>query len=174
MLVDLDNKLTQQDIHNATKLLVRKSNKLRERLTAAKEMLEKIGNCGEEMDGNTSTNEEEDFVEMLKDQMPEILGNIDENFKQIDAIDQLINQLTESKDIDQMQQCKKDIENAADNVEQNENLVQKLERAIIEWNALRKLCMRDCELENIQLSLEALKESMRVEVDIMNNAMKKL
>jgi hypothetical protein len=91
MLVDLDNKLTQQDIHNATKLLAKKSNKLRERLTAAKEMFEKITACGNEMDGNTSTNEEEDFVEMLKDQMPEMLGNIDENFEQIDKIDQLLN-----------------------------------------------------------------------------------
>ena len=42
MLVDLDNKLTQQDIQNATKLLAKKSNKLRERLIAAKEMIEKI------------------------------------------------------------------------------------------------------------------------------------
>jgi hypothetical protein len=91
MLIDLDNKLTQQDIHNATKLLAKKSNKLRERLTAAKDMFEKITDCGNQMDGNTSTNEEEDFVEMLKDQMPEIFGNIDENFKQIDGIDQLLN-----------------------------------------------------------------------------------
>lgn len=50
----------------------------------------------------------------------------------------------------------------------------KLERAIIEWNALRKLCQRDSELESIQFSLEGLKESMWLEVDIMQNAMKKL
>lgn len=73
-----------------------------------------------------------------------------------------------------MKQVKNDIDIAAQGVEQSENLVLKLERAIIEWSALRKLCQRDSELESIHYSLEGLKESMYLEVDIMQNAMKKL
>ena len=66
------------------------------------------------------------------------------------------------------------MDNAAQSVEENENLVLKLERAIIEWNALKKLCNRDMDLESIQMSLEGLKESMWLEVEIMQEAMKKL
>ena len=54
---------------------------------------------------------------MLKDQMPDFLGNIDENFEKIDKIDQLLNQLTESKSIDQMKQVKSDIDIATQGVE---------------------------------------------------------
>jgi hypothetical protein len=43
-----------QDMDNAAKLLMKKSGKLRERLTIAEGELKKITNCGNEMNGNTS------------------------------------------------------------------------------------------------------------------------
>jgi len=55
---------------NATTLLVKKAHKLRERLIAAKEDLKKISDTGDEMDGNTTHNEEDEFIDALKDEMP--------------------------------------------------------------------------------------------------------
>ena len=66
LLLDLGNQLNQQDIVNGSKLLAVKSKKLRDRLKAALKHLEKITNAGTQMDGNTSNNDEEDFVGMLK------------------------------------------------------------------------------------------------------------
>lgn len=84
---ELNSKLIIQDIENATKLLEVKNKKLRERLEIAKTELSKINKCGDEMDGNCSRNEEEEFIEALKDEMPEVFKNIDGNFEQIDKVD---------------------------------------------------------------------------------------
>lgn len=40
---------------------------------------------------------------------------------------------------------------AQENVEESENLVSNLEKEILEWNAQKKLCKRDQELEEIQI-----------------------
>lgn len=80
MMSDLNTKLIQQDMENATKLLLKKAKKLRERLQAAQEMLERISECGRQMDGNTTHNEEDEFIDALKDEMPEVFKNIDANF----------------------------------------------------------------------------------------------
>lgn len=82
----LNNKLIVQDIENASKLLDIKNQKLRERLVTAQTELAKIDKCGGEMDGNCSRNEEEEFIEALKDEMPEVFKNIEGNFEQIDKI----------------------------------------------------------------------------------------
>ena len=66
----LNQALIQQDMANATTLLVKKAHKLRERLIAAKEDLKKISDTGDEMDGNTTHNEEDEFIDALKDEMP--------------------------------------------------------------------------------------------------------
>jgi len=70
LLQQLNAALIQQDMENATKLLRRKANKLRERLTAAKTDLRRISDCGNEMEGNTTHNEEDEFIDALKDEMP--------------------------------------------------------------------------------------------------------
>ena len=82
--------LILQDIENASRLLGVKNHKLRERLEIAHTELKKINNCGEEMDGNCSRNEEEEFIEALKDEMPDVFSNITSNIEQIDKIDNLI------------------------------------------------------------------------------------
>ena len=68
--------MVEQDIENALKLLDKKNHKLRERLTETEEALVKIQKCGEEMDGNTTHNEEDEFIDALKDEMPDVLDNI--------------------------------------------------------------------------------------------------
>ena len=42
------------------------------------------------MDGNTSNNEEDEFIDALKDEMPEVFKNIEFNFDQIDEIDAML------------------------------------------------------------------------------------
>ena len=76
LLHELNNKLVLQDMNNATKLLEKKAGKLRERLNIAQGELDKINKCGGEMDGNCSNQEEEEFIEALKEEMPEVFRNI--------------------------------------------------------------------------------------------------
>ena len=51
---DLNGKLMQQDMENASIILQKKIASLRERLRGAEKTLKKVVNCGEQMDGNTS------------------------------------------------------------------------------------------------------------------------
>jgi hypothetical protein len=95
----LNNELIKQDIVNATNLLTRKAEKMRERLAAAKEKLGQIQGCGETMDGNTSHIDEEEFIEALKDEMPSVFTKIEGNLRQIDKIENLIQKVRETKDI---------------------------------------------------------------------------
>lgn len=67
-----------------------KSIKLRHRLEVARADLVKINNCGNQMDGNTSHNEEEEFIDALGDEMPDVFKNIDSNFEKLDNVDRLM------------------------------------------------------------------------------------
>jgi hypothetical protein len=87
---------------NAIKLLAKKSLKLRQRLQEAKEDLTQIKNCGEEMDGNTTVNEEDEFIDALKDEMPEVFKNIEFNFEQLDGIESLIVEIKKTKNLEMM------------------------------------------------------------------------
>ena len=98
------------------------------------------------MDGNTTHNEEDEFIDALKDEMPDVFKNIDLNFEQIDGIDILLKQVIETRNIEKMALLKKEIDDANNKVEQSEGLVVKLENEIVEWNAFKKLCRRDEEL----------------------------
>lgn len=76
----------------------KKANKLRERLSKAKDLLNKITNAGDELDGNTSNNEEDEFIDALKDEMPQVFENIDKNLKQLDEIDKLMLKVDQTQD----------------------------------------------------------------------------
>ena len=45
------------------------------------------------MDGNCSRNEEEEFIEALKDEMPEVFKNMEGNFEQIEKIEGIITKI---------------------------------------------------------------------------------
>jgi hypothetical protein len=69
------------------------------------------------MDGNTSNNEEDEFIDALKDEMPEVFKNIDFNFDQLDDIDQLLQEVIANRDVDKMHQLKKEVEDATHKIE---------------------------------------------------------
>lgn len=64
------------------------------------------------MDGNCSRNEEEEFIEALKDEMPDVFTNIDSNFEQLDKIQSLLVQIKTSKSIDLLQTLKSEVDDA--------------------------------------------------------------
>lgn len=55
-------KLTEQDLENSAQLLGHKAQELGERLQESKKHLSKISTAGEEMNGNTSNSEEDEFI----------------------------------------------------------------------------------------------------------------
>lgn len=119
------------------------------------------------MDGNTTHNEEDEFIDALKDEMPEVFKNIDMNFEQIDGIDVLLKTVVETRDIEKMSLLKKEIDDANNKVEQSEGLVVKLENEIVEWNAFKKLCRRDEELQEIESLLKDFNLDLNDEVKMM-------
>jgi len=135
--------------------------------------LEKIEKSGEEMDGNTTNNEEDEFIDALKDEMPDVFRNINQNFDRLDDIDVLIKEVKKTKSIEKMTALKKEIDEAIDSVEQSEGLAEKLENEIIEWGPLKKLCKRDEELAEIESLLKDFNEDLDQEKDLMNTELKK-
>jgi len=69
------------------------------------------------MDGNTTLQEEDEFIDALKDEMPEVFRNIDLNFDQIDDIEKLLKQVIDTRNIQKMAQLKKEIGEATVKVE---------------------------------------------------------
>jgi hypothetical protein len=173
LLRQLNELLISQDLNNAAKLLEQQSAALRKRLQIAQVELNKIGTCGDEMDGNTSHNEEEEFIDALKEEMPEVFKNIEANFELLDTIDELIAEVKETKSIDTMQQLKNNINDAHVKVEQCEGLVNKLENEIIEWDAYKKLCRRDEELGEIETLLQEFRGEIGNENDIIRKGREK-
>jgi hypothetical protein len=49
--------------------------------------------------------------------------------------------------LEKMNDLREKVELATESVEENENLVVKKEQEMLEWNLQKKLCKRDCELE---------------------------
>ena len=167
LMRDLNNKLILQDMANASRLLGKKAETLRQRLMVAQGELQKISNTGNEMEGNTTYNEEEEFIDALKEEMPEVFKNIDGNFSQLDKIDNMLEQVLKTKSMEMMQELKLQIDDSGLKVEQCEGLVNKLENEIIEWDALKKLCRRDEELGEIDNLLEEFNRDLANEVKVM-------
>lgn len=174
MLSELNSKLILQDMDNATVLINKKANKLRERLTAAQEALKKIQECGEEMDGNTTEAEEDEFIETLKAEMPDVFQNIGLNFEQIDAVDELVKLVAATKDIEKMKLAKAEVDDATNKVVESEGLVVKLEQEVIEWDALRKLIKRDSELEDVEAVVKELAQGFRADRQKMEEEERKV
>ena len=160
-------------MENATKILNKKIAKLRERLTSTKNLLNKIHKCGDEMDGNTTVNEEDEFIDALKDEMPEVFKNIELNYSQIDGLEYLLKEVIETQNIDKMKVLKKEVDDATNKVEQSESLSSKLENEIIEWNVVKKLCTRDEELIEIDTLLMDFDDDLKGELNEMENEMEK-
>ena len=173
LMADLNAKLIQQDMENATRLLRKKSHSLRERLNEAKSDLTKISATGNEMEGNTTHNEEDEFIDALKDEMPQVFKNIDANFVLIEKVDRLMDEVMQTKNVDKMGELKKNVDEASAAVEQSEGLVTKLQGELIEWNARNKLVRRDEELAEIDDLLLDFKEDLGTEYENMQQEIPK-
>ena len=103
------------------------------------------------MDGNTSQNEEDEFLEALKEEMPDVFNNIKSNFDQLDEFDSNVNSIQSSKDAEELLKAKATIEKLTQSVSDIEDLANKLEAEIIDWNLPDKLQRRDQEIETIQV-----------------------
>lgn len=147
--VDIQTKMTEADIENSTDLLSLKAQDLRDRLQVSKTHLKKIQKSGEEMDGNTSTGEEEDFIQALKNEMPEVLDNIETNLGLLKDIERLVKDVKQTMSKEKMDDLREKVNIASENVEESESLVNKLEKEIIAWSSLKKLYKRDQELEEM-------------------------
>ena len=66
-----------------------------------------------------------------------------------------------------LQTLKSEVDDATQKVEQCEGLVNKLENEIIEWDAQKKLCRRDEELEEIDNLLKDFQNDLHGETDQM-------
>ena len=153
---------------NALKLLEKKGNNLKERLRRTKESLVKISRCGDEMEGNTTANEEDEFIDALKDEMPEVFKNIEANFDQLDKVKEMLEHVEKTQSIEAMTEAKRELDDAAIKVEQSESLTNRLENEIVEWNAHKKLVRRDQELQEIEDLLGSFREEVEAEIRDMN------
>ena len=66
--------------------------KLKERNQISKNKLNQIDTASREMDGNTTSKEEEELVGALKEEMPDFFENVETNFDQITSVNQMIKQ----------------------------------------------------------------------------------
>jgi len=173
LMAQLNHELILQDMENAIKILNKKIAKLRERLTATKNMLLKLNKAGDDMDGNTTVNEEDEFIDALKDEMPEVFKNIEQNYEQIDNLEYLLKEVIQTQNIDKMKILKKEVDDATNKVEQSESLSTKLENEIIEWNVVKKLCTRDEELIEIDTLLLDFDDDLKGELSEMEKEMEK-
>jgi hypothetical protein len=126
------------------------------------------------MDGNTSTNEEEEFIHAIKNEMPEVLDNIETNLGLLVEIEKLVPDVKQSMSLEKMNDLREKVEIATENVEESEGLVIKLEKEILEWNAQKKLCKRDCELEEAKNLLndyidDLCQEKQNTEIELHRN-----
>ena len=95
------------------------------------------------MDGNTSNKEEDEFIDALKAEMPEVFENIETTLNLLLEIEKLVGEVKKTMSVEKMTDLKEKVNIASENVEESESLVQKLEKEIVEWNAQKKLCRRD-------------------------------
>jgi division protein CdvB (Snf7/Vps24/ESCRT-III family) len=84
---------------NAAELMSKKVAKLRERMQKAKDNLVEIDGIGKEMDGNTSHVDEDEFIDALKDEMPEVFVNVENHFQQLDQIEQVVKEVDNTKSV---------------------------------------------------------------------------
>jgi len=71
------------------------------------------------MEDNTSRIEEDDFIEALQDEMPEVFSNINGNFTQLNKIDSTIATIKKEPEqyIDEVTNLKQQIDDATSKIE---------------------------------------------------------
>ena len=106
--------------------------------------------------------------------MPEVLTNVNENLQALDQIDALIKSIKSNKSVDQVTELKERIDGVDQKIEEQETLNIKLQNEMIEWDAHKKLCRRDQELDQIDEELKDFqkdvnKESAEMDAELAKN-----
>jgi len=170
---DAHNAIILQDLDNACNLLGRRALKLGDRLRGTKEMCNKINKLGQEMDGNTSNNEEEEFVIALIDEMPQIFTKIDGCEAQLAEFAVIIQQCQKNKDSKLLMKLKDMIDDLSRQADEIDDLANSLETELIEWNAQRKLIRRDEEIDECEEILRDIGQEMEDELAEIQEDFKK-
>lgn len=82
-----------------------------------------VQKSGEELDGNTSNGDEDEFIEALKKEMPEVLENISYTFTLLKDVDKLLIEVKHSMDVDTMTGLQDKNGQAGENVDEAEALL---------------------------------------------------
>jgi DNA repair ATPase RecN len=127
-----------------------KNQKLRERLTKAEDTFRDIKKVVNELDDNHSTIEEEELIDDVLNDIPEIDKNFEDHLNALDTIDNNIVGVSQTKSADDMKKVQNELSKAVDFIQKTEAFVQNLETDIVDMGALSKLVKRDKELFDIK------------------------
>lgn len=84
LISELGKEIIQADLKNGSQILEKKAAQLFDRLNMVKGSLHKIDKCTEGQDGNYSNDEEEEFIDALREEIPEVYEGVNANFKNIE------------------------------------------------------------------------------------------
>lgn len=124
--------------------------------------LGKVKKAGEDMDGNHSDDEFE-FVDALKAEMPTVTTELNQLVKKVDDIEEIIENVQQTRDKETMKTLRSKIENAEELLEEKESLLAKLEPEIVQWDPQDKLTRRDEELDFVYVEGTAIQERLQHE-----------
>ena len=171
---ELVRKLTEQDLENLTEMLSLKITDSRERALEIKSRMLSIQASCQAMDGNASTSEEEVLVETITEELPAKLEQAGITIDQIDDLETSLNEVLQQSDMLKLNELKSNSEKATIQVEELEDLVNTLEKELLNWNGQRKLKKRDHELEEIDTLIteytdDLAQERQNTEIELERN-----
>ena len=110
------------------------------------------------MDGNVSDSNEEYLVQSMKTEIPSNMQILKKVKKDISHIEETIKKLQKKKDFNKMDEVKQKIKETDSILQNFEELATQNKLNIVQWNALKKLCKRDKELNEIEGNLKVLEQ----------------
>jgi hypothetical protein len=143
------------------------------RALAIQTKLKKIQKAGIEMDGNESEDENE-FIEVLYQEMPSVLKEMDEAIDRIKDCENMLEQLKLNKSVDLMKKLQTALNDAEQKVEHKEVLSSKLEPELTQWDPHGKLERRDQELDYVEDQVEQFESKLNHEQTFFEREMANL
>ena len=92
-----------ENIENASRLFSGKITDMRSRLAVVEDTLLQVQQSTKEMKDNTSNKDEDDFIELFKEEAPECFNQISNNYKSIDDLEAKVQDVVDSKNIEKIQ-----------------------------------------------------------------------
>lgn len=116
LIANLGGGIITADLKNGTSVMEKKAASLFERLKNVKSQLRKIDDCTKDMDGDGSGAEEEDFIEALREEMPDVMARINDSFESIDDFNGCIKKLRKNPTHADMQKLKNALEEVSQSI----------------------------------------------------------